>query len=230
MLHVSLALVLVILATAPAARADDDPASDVLLSQDVFYGDGIDLESKPAAQLPAMLATAREHGLPIKIALISAFTDLGSVTHLWLMPADYARYLATELSLVYRGRLLIVMRNGYAILDDQNLRGSDRRVLSRLEPPRRAARFLSHAIEAVRKVAAANGVKLAVPDVEPPPGGVKMGIPHAAAAAPVATATAAPRAAIAARDSGTWLFLVPVGVLALAAAVAALRRRAAPRR
>ena len=45
--------------------------------------------------------------------MIASPTDLGSVTELWRQPQNYARFLAQELSLLYRGPLLVVMPNGY---------------------------------------------------------------------------------------------------------------------
>ena len=161
--YLPLACVVGLLIAAPAAGADSDPASDMLPTEDVYYGYGIDLRSKQAAQLPAMLATSRERGYEIKVALISGFVDLGIATWMWLDPREYARYLGDELSLVYKGRLLVLMRNGYGVYYNGAVPGKERRVISRLDPPRRAARFLDTAIDTVRDLAAANGVKLKVP-------------------------------------------------------------------
>ncbi|MEA2626015.1 MAG: hypothetical protein QOD06_2060 [Candidatus Binatota bacterium] len=220
-----------LLVSAPAARADGDPPSDILPSEDVYYGYGIDLRTKAAAQLPALLAVARERGYELKVALISGYADLGVVGSLWLDPREYARYLGQELSLVYKGRLIVLMRNGYGIYYDGVVPGKERRVISRLGPPGPAARFLESAIAAVRALAASNGVKLAVPDVEPPPGGIKMGQMHATpAVTATASATAAASAApvpSASHSSAAWLFLAPIGlfVFAALAAIALSRRR-----
>jgi hypothetical protein len=228
--YLPLAFLLLLLVAAPAARADGDPASDILVNEDVYYGYGIDLESKEAAQLPAMLATSRERGYELKVALISGFVDLGIATWMWLDPREYARYLGDELSLVYKGRLLVLMRNGYGVYYNGEVPGKERRVISRLDPPRRAARFLDTAIDTVRTLAAANDVKLTVPDVEPPPGGIIMGQAHATPG-PGVTATATPTAAAAAsgpssgRSNGAWLFLAPVGLFVLAALAAMTRSR-----
>jgi hypothetical protein len=233
---------------APAARADGDPASDILPSEDVYYGYAIDLRSKEAAQLPAMLATSRARGYELKVALLSGFQDLGIATWMWLDPREYARYLGAELSLVYHGHLLVLMRNGYGVYFDGKVPGVERRVISRLPPPRRAANFLESAIDATRALAAANGVKLTVPDVKPPPGGVKMGASHttpgaagAGAAGTVATpapgapatagepTTGAPAPSLAAPpgrgSTPAWPFLAPIALVALAAAIAIVRSR-----
>ena len=198
------------------------------MSEDVYYGYGIDLRTKAAAQLPALLATARERGYELKVALIGGYADLGTVGALWLDPREYARYLGQEISLVYKGRLLVLMRNGYGIYYGGSVPGKERRVISQLGPPRRAARFLASAITAVRALAAANGVKLAVPDVDPPPGGIKMGQAHATpVAAPAITASAA-SVPPPSQSGVAWLFLAPVGlfVVAALAVIARSRRRA----
>jgi hypothetical protein len=215
------------LVIAPPAFADGDPPSDVLVGQDVYYGWGLDLRVKAAAQLPAMLTTAREHGFELKVALIANFSDLGLAGMFWQKPGEYVRYLGEELSLVYRGRLLILMRNGYALYYDGKVPGKERRVLSRLGRPGKTTRFFASAIEAVQQLAAANGVKLAVPNVKPPAGGMTNTPPqHNVAPAPPATAAAPSSAtapglvATASRSSTAWLFLVPVALFVLAALIA----------
>ena len=37
------------------------------------------------------------------------------MTELWRQPQNYARFLGQELSLVYRGTLLVVMPNGFGL-------------------------------------------------------------------------------------------------------------------
>jgi hypothetical protein len=222
----------------PSAFADGDPPSDVLVGQDVYYGWGLDLRGKAPAQLPAMLATARERGFELKVALISGYADLGEVGSFWQRPAEYVRYLGDELSLVYHGRLLVLMRNGYGIYDDGKVPGKDRRALSRLDRPGKTTNFFSSAIEAVQQLAAANGVKLAVPDITPPKGGMSNLPPQHAAAPTASTAVEQPPSTSAAipatrssstRSSSAWLFLVPVGLFVIAAliAIGVSRRRTA---
>ena len=47
------------------------------------------------------------------MAIIAKPDDLGSVTSLWREPQAYAHFLGLELSLAYKGRLLVVMPNGF---------------------------------------------------------------------------------------------------------------------
>jgi hypothetical protein len=116
---VKLVLLLALAASCPTsvARADGDPASDVLASQTLFLPQDAGLPTAQQAQLGALLATANRGGYPIRVAIIAAPTDLGSVNALWRQPENYARFLGQELSLVYRGPLLVVMPNGYGVLN-----------------------------------------------------------------------------------------------------------------
>jgi hypothetical protein len=102
-------------ASAPAARADGDPASDVLATQRLFLPQDAAASSGQQAELTALVRQAGRNGYPIRVALIASATDLGSVTALWKQPQNYARFLGQELSLVYRGPLLVVMPNGFGL-------------------------------------------------------------------------------------------------------------------
>jgi hypothetical protein len=110
------AAALVSLALAPAlARADGDPASDVLASQFAFVPADARASTVQLAQVGAVLAGAKRSGYAIRVAIIPSATDLGSVTALWRQPGNYARFLGAELSLVSDVRLLVVMPNGFGL-------------------------------------------------------------------------------------------------------------------
>jgi hypothetical protein len=102
-------------ALAGSARADGDPASDVLASQTLFLPQDASVPAGQQAQLGALLGAAQRSGYEIRVAMIASPADLGSVTELWDQPQNYARFLGQELSLVYRGTLLVVMPNGYGL-------------------------------------------------------------------------------------------------------------------
>jgi hypothetical protein len=102
-------------AIAAPALADGDPASDVLAAQPVFLPQDANLSTGQQAQLAALVRSAARNGFPIRVAVIASATDLGSVTELWRQPQSYARFLGQELSLVYRGPLLVVMPDGYGL-------------------------------------------------------------------------------------------------------------------
>jgi hypothetical protein len=96
-----------------AARADGDPASDILALQPLFVPQDAGVAAARRVQLGKLLVAARRAGYPVRVALISGPSDLGSIGELWRQPQTYARFLAQELRYVYRGPLLIVMPNGY---------------------------------------------------------------------------------------------------------------------
>jgi hypothetical protein len=132
------------LIAAPAAFADGDPASDVLVESFVFNPiDGVSLASQ--ARLEAVLNASQRAGFPIRVALIASAKDLGTVTPLWDKPGKYAAYLDTELSLSYRGQVLVVMPNGFG-----------------LHGPARGPRAVSAAEVAVKAPAPGPGEQLAV--------------------------------------------------------------------
>jgi hypothetical protein len=100
---------------AAPALADGDPASDVLAAQPVFLPQDANLPTSQQAQLAGLVESAARSGFPIRVAVIASAADLGSVTDLWRQPQSYARFLGQELSLVYRGPLLVVMPNGFGL-------------------------------------------------------------------------------------------------------------------
>jgi hypothetical protein len=108
--------------TAPAARADGDPASDVLAVQSIFLPKDANIPLTEQAQLANLVQEADRRGFALRVAIIASTTDLGSVTALWRQPESYARFLGQELALVDRGTLLVVMPNGYGT---QALAGSE---------------------------------------------------------------------------------------------------------
>jgi hypothetical protein len=105
----------VALITAPAALADGDPASDVLVGNTLFnpIDSGVSLNTE--ARLEAVLGASARAGFPVRVALIAAAGDLGTATSLWRDPKDYARYLWIELSELYGGQILVVMPDGFGL-------------------------------------------------------------------------------------------------------------------
>ena len=95
-----------------AARADADPASDVLYIQSLY----LPYTAKPSPAVEAALNAAIQHaaavGKPIRVALIATPNDLGGVPQLFGKPVEYARFLDSELQFVYSGSVLVVMPQG----------------------------------------------------------------------------------------------------------------------
>jgi hypothetical protein len=139
------------------ARADGDPASDVLATQSLFLPQDAGVPAGQQSQLVGLLGEAQRVGERIRVAVIASPTDLGSVTALWRQPAEYARFLGQELSLVYRGALLVVMPNGYGLLAT----GPRSTVLRGLASS--GGGLGQGALTAIQRVAASSGRTLVLP-------------------------------------------------------------------
>lgn len=157
---------LVILATSAswpaAARADGDPASDVLVFQPLFLPQDAGLTVDQQAQLGALLSAARRSGYPLRVAIIASTTDLGSITELWRQPENYVRFLGQELSLVYRGTLLVVMPNGFGLYGPGANSAPQRNALATLHSNGSVSDLGATAISAVHGLASAAGHPLSV--------------------------------------------------------------------
>jgi hypothetical protein len=116
---VALTLLVALLAVLPgAARANGDPASDVLYLQDTYLPYGPPSEAA-AADLQAAVAAANKAGYRTKVAVIAAPEDLGLVASLFGQPQVYARFLGAEIRTFFRGHLLVVMPQGFGIWFDR---------------------------------------------------------------------------------------------------------------
>jgi hypothetical protein len=119
-------------------------------------------------RLASVLNSAQRRGYPTRVALIASASDLGSVSELWRRPGSYARFLGQELSLVYRGTLLVVMPNGFGVYRH----GAP---AVRLPAPGSPARLGAAALSAVQSLAAAAGHRLPEPSAAPAPAGGNRG-------------------------------------------------------
>lgn len=140
-----------------AARADGDPASDVLVSENAFVPWDAAATVGEQARLQAVLAAAARRGYPIRVALIASSSDLGSVTALWHQPQNYAEFLGQELSLAVHTRVLVVMPNGFGLYAAGGQRPSEHAALAGTGPAASPPRLATVAVTAVRNLAAATG-------------------------------------------------------------------------
>ena len=148
------------------ARANGDPASDYLLTQNSFLPFTTKIDQTSVKRLNALLAVAKAQKFPIRVAVILSPSDLGTAFSLFGQPEKYVRFLGLELSFVYRGRLLVVMPSGYGFALNGYPDPKASAVLTKLSPPGRdATKEVDAAIVAVQKLAAADGRHLAVPKV-----------------------------------------------------------------
>ncbi len=146
---------------AGVARADGDPASDVLLSQNVFLA--ADARATPAEQveLERLLGAAARAGYPIRVALIASPADLGSVSALWRAPQSYAAFLGQELALPGGERLLVVMPNGLGLYRPTP---AERRALAATSP---GPNLANAAVAAIERLARASGHPLPAASLTP---------------------------------------------------------------
>jgi hypothetical protein len=151
---------------AGSARADGDPASDVLAGQQLFLPQDAGIPATQQAQLGALLSAAQRDGVQLRVALIASRTDLGSITELWRQPQSYARFLAQELSLLYRGPLLVVMPNGYGVSRLASPLGAGRSALAGVGAP--GPNLAAATITAIQRLAAASGHNLPLPAATAP--------------------------------------------------------------
>jgi hypothetical protein len=166
------------------ARANGDPASDYLLTQNVFLPFTTKIDQNSVKRLNALLVEAKSQRFPIRVALILSPSDLGTAFSLFGKPEKYAQFLGLELSFVYRDRLLVVMPNGYgyAVKGDPDPKASA--VLKKLPAPGQSAtKEADAAIVAVQRLAAREGHRLAAPKVGGSAGRDRLTIAAAATAA-----------------------------------------------
>ena len=157
---VLLALCLAATVLPAAARADGDPGSDVLVYQNLFAGSDAGLSVGQQLALAGLLKSAARAGVPVRVAIIAGPADLGAVTALWRNPRGYARFLGIELSLAYKGRLLVVMPNGFGFNWPGHSSGSAYRLLAGIPIRAGGDGVYSATSAAVISTARAAGVRL----------------------------------------------------------------------
>jgi hypothetical protein len=145
------------------ARADGDPASDVLATQSLFLPADAGVSFAHENQLNGALTNAASRGFPMRVAIIASESDLGSVTALWRQPQAYAQFLGEELSLLYHGTLLVVMPDGFGLSGPAQAVAAGRSSLADLRPSAGGAVLGTAALSAVQRVAAAAGHPVTVP-------------------------------------------------------------------
>jgi hypothetical protein len=157
------ALALAVLALLPsAAAADGDPASDVLLAQDVYYPYAPKVSRPLTTALNTLLKRVRAGGYPMKVALIETPADLGAYPNLFGDEQRYANLLLPEISFNAHPHLLVVMPSGFAGNNlgpkvDSALRGIT------IDQAAKSDGLAQAALAAVARIATANGHPTPVP-------------------------------------------------------------------
>jgi hypothetical protein len=149
------------------ARADADPASDVLAFDRVFLV--VDSKSAPPylRELTKLTAETEKRHLPIRIAIIEQQTDLGGLLTFYGRAGPYARFLRSELQYVFHGTVLVVMtgKPGGVALSGPAATQRAKTVVARLNVPTAGtpAELARVASTAIRQVAETHGIHLTTP-------------------------------------------------------------------
>jgi hypothetical protein len=189
------------LALAPStASADGDPASDYLLSTDVYLPLPPGIPPDLGRTITDLLKDTRKAGFPLKVAIIAAPKDLGAVPQYFGRPQSYAPFLESEIAFNTKKPLLIVMPSGYGVAA---LPKGAESALQGLVPPKSAAGedLGRAAVGAIVKLSKAAGHPVPAPKIPTATGGGGGD------------------------TSPLLVFGVPVALLALGGLLAALRRR-----
>jgi hypothetical protein len=154
------------LVIAGSARANGDPASDVLPFTTVYFSIQDPKSSIVGQQLQELAAIAVKKRFPIRVAVISQPGDLGLIQGLWRQPQTYASFLGAELFQFgnYRGTLVVSMPAGFGV-HGPGATPQGKRALRALPKPGATSleQLGKDTVVAVRRVAAVNGHPLPAP-------------------------------------------------------------------
>jgi hypothetical protein len=173
------------------ALADGDPASDVLLGENVYYPYSPAVSASLQKRLNDETAAARRAHFPIKVALIPSPVDLGAIPTLFGKPQQYADFLEQEISFLdVKPLLLVVMPDGYGA---QHLGAAATPALASLRKPisGQSNDLARAAIAAIPKLAAAAGHPIGTVSASAGPASTNPALPAAILAAAAITAAAA---------------------------------------
>src|SRR5215208_141770 len=144
----------------PAAQANGDPASDVLITQQVFIPFEAPISKSASEELTKTVAGANKRGYKIRVAVIAFTGDLGTAISLWGHPQAYAKFLGSELAFAYSDRLLVAMPAGFGFHRGTKPVAQEQRVLAELRTGKTPTALTESATEAVRSLAAEHGIVL----------------------------------------------------------------------
>jgi len=145
------------------ARANGDPASDILLTAQVYVPFEAPISKSAADDLTRTVAAANEKGYNIRVALIAFTGDLGTALSLWGHPQEYSTFLGSEIAYVYTGRLLVAMPSGFGFYDGKKPIAKELGVLAKVKPGKTPTPLAESAADAVRALAVSKGITLPKP-------------------------------------------------------------------
>jgi hypothetical protein len=146
-----------------SAGANGDPASDVLLTGQTFLPFEAPISDSAKKDLNKTVAEANAKGYPIRVAIIAFTGDLGTAGSLWAKPQPYAKFLWNELSFQYDKRLLVAMPAGFGVYNGTQPVDKELAVLKGVKAGQIPTDLTESAAEAVRQLAAADGITVKKP-------------------------------------------------------------------
>jgi hypothetical protein len=147
-----------------AAHANGDPASDVLLEDDVFFPFQPKPSNTAATAVKVLLRRTKAAGYPLHVAIIASTGDLGDVPEFLGKPQQYADFLYPEIDFQVKGPLLVVMAAGYG---SHKAGVKAEQALEKVDPPSGTDRdaLPRAAIEAAATMSKAEGHPVKVPKI-----------------------------------------------------------------
>ncbi len=163
MKRLALALAVLALLVPGAARANGDPASDVLLTDHVFLPFEAPISTSTQNDLRKTVSEANKKGFKLRVAVIAFSSDLGTATALWGQPQNYSKFLGKEIAFVTTDPLLVAMPSGFGFYDQDRPVTSEKQVLAKVPPGKIPTALAESTTAAVRALAAAKGINLPKP-------------------------------------------------------------------
>jgi hypothetical protein len=195
---------------AGSARADIDPASDVLPLQNIFLPYKPKVCTELSSALRNLTTSGKKAGYPVKVAVIGSKADLGGAAYLFGKPEDYAQFLAQELvtyspdfGTTYGTQpLLTVMPSGFGIMNGGPKAG---KILKEVAIPSGAGpnELVRASLNVIPRLAGAAG--------------------H-----PVASPTVASKCSKSGGGTSVLIFIAPIAVLLIGGVLAGSRLRPRP--
>jgi hypothetical protein len=98
-----------------AARADGDPASDVLITNTLYTPVAQKISPPVLRRLQGTIEQANAGGFKVRVALILDRSDLGAVPQLFGHPVKYVKLLSAELFYAWKGAIIAVQPSGIGV-------------------------------------------------------------------------------------------------------------------
>jgi hypothetical protein len=154
----------------PGARADGDPASDVLQLTPLYTPLSQRVSRPVLEHLQGTIQAANAAGFKIRVALILDRTDLGAVPQLFGHPDAYVDLLAAELHFAWKGGVVAVQPAGVGVRNVTPLAAAERLVSHiQVATPASSDNLARAATTAVQELAAAAGYVIGSGAGEPAP-------------------------------------------------------------